>query len=161
MEHCCLCLSLVTDSTSKSKRRKLYNVSCVEYKAVLERLSLELAKRPFSSYQETCHRDAYLCHRCIDEIKSIDKLERALKSKTQSVLAKLNCLTVLPQATHVTVGHKRPSSASVSSSAQSTSMLQGQKRPAITPTVANSTNSGQSDCTQRDIHVSSLFSLMQ
>jgi len=62
------------------------------------------------------------------------------------VLGKLNRLTVLP---HVVVGSKRPIAASleIPSSAQSTAVLQGQKRPARTPTKASSstTNSGQGD----------------
>ena len=45
MEFCCLCLSLGTDSTSKSKRTKLYSVSCAEYKAILESIRLLLTKK--------------------------------------------------------------------------------------------------------------------
>ena len=155
MESCCLCLSLVTDNTSKSKRRKLYNVSCAEYKAILERLSLQYVNRTFSSYQETCNRDAFLCHRCIDEVKSIDNSERALKAKTQKVLAKLNRLTALPQSTQVRVGHKRPTldSSGISSSAPSTPMTEQRKRP----TTSSATNSGQQNSqssSQGDLSVS-------
>ena len=112
MEHCCLCSSLLTDGTSKSKQKRLYNVSCAEYKVTLEKLSLQHVNCPFSLYREICNRDAYLCHRCIDELKAINNSEKALKTKTQQVLAKLNRLTVLPNSTQVTVGQKRPSTAS-------------------------------------------------
>ena len=45
MEYYCLCLSLGTDSTSKSKQRKLYNVSCAECKSILESIRLLLTKK--------------------------------------------------------------------------------------------------------------------
>lgn len=151
-EICCLCLSLVTDATSKSKRKKLYNVSCADYKAILERLSLQHVQHPFTSFQETSHCDAYLCHRCINEVKSINDSEKALKKKIEKVVAKLKCLRAIPQLS-VTLGQKRPSISSLeTSSGQPTPGTGQQKRPMITP--PDTIPSGTSQELQSNISVS-------
>jgi len=132
-EICCLCLSLVTNATSKRKCKKFYNVSCADYKAILERLSLQHVQHPFTSFQETSHRDAYLCHRCINDVKSINDSENALKKKIEKVVDKLKCLRVIPQLS-AQLGQKRANiTFSGSNSDQPTPGTAQPKRPMINP----------------------------
>ena len=110
MEKCCLCQAPFDDNTSQHKRKKLYGTAASEARKVLERISLQSTYRALSSYNE-CNSNAYLCNCCNSLAKSIERIEKDLRKKTEDIKNKLMRLIVNPDslAMPVLVGNKRPS----------------------------------------------------
>jgi len=141
-EKCCLCQLRIDDATSQNKRKKLYGAGSSEARRVLERISLECTERSLSSYTE-CNSNAYLCNCCNNLAKSVERIEKDLKKKTDDTRRKLTRLSVSNQPESI-----------------SATVHVGQKRSILNPQlqilnklICQNTSTSQSSSTSKDVKV--------
>ena len=108
----------------------------------MERISLECAERPLSSYNE-CNSDAYLCNCCNNLAKSVERIEKDLKKKIDDIRRKLTRLSMSNQPELI-----------------SATVHAGQKRSILNPQlqipnklICQNTSTSQSSSTSKDVKV--------
>lgn len=88
---CCLCSKLLSDSTSRKKRKKLHSDTCSQSKQILEEL-LAARNATLSDFQETRDLDAYLCYLCNGKAVSFKNLQQRINEVKIELLDKLQQL---------------------------------------------------------------------